>query len=158
YNRNGIFESTEWTGIATNTFDSLLTGSFTIPANALVGKTLMRVRSRIAGAINGPADACAGFNGSGQTKDFIITLAPANGSSCNTTMPGTTVGSTGCVSFTYQGQQTAYTTVRASDGNVWLQQNLGSEQVGASKTDTLAYGHLFQWGRWDDGHQLRTSA
>lgn len=158
YNRNGIFEASEWTGIATSTLDSLLTGSFTIPANAVAGKTLMRVRSRIAGSINGPADACASFNGSGQTKDFIITLASGNGSTCNNTMPGTAVGSTGCVSFTYQGQQTAYTTVRASDGNVWLQQNLGNKQVGASKTDTLAYGHLFQWGRWDDGHQLRTAA
>ncbi|RYD97477.1 MAG: T9SS type A sorting domain-containing protein [Sphingobacteriales bacterium] len=82
YNRNGIFEATEWTGMATSTLDALLTGSFTIPANAVAGKTLMRVRSRIAGAINGPADACAGFNGSGQTKDFIITLASGNGSAC----------------------------------------------------------------------------
>ncbi len=157
YNRNGIFESTEWTGIASSTLDSVLSGTFTIPTTATEGKTLMRVRSRIAGAINGPADACAAFNGSGQTKDFIITLAAGTSTACNNTMPATTAGSTGCVTFNYQGAPVTYTTVRANDGNVWLQQNLGSTQVGNAKTDTSAYGHLFQWGRWDDGHQLRTS-
>ena len=75
YNRNGVFEATEWTQIAANTYDSLLMGQFTVPAGARPGKTLMRVRSRLAGSNNGATDACSAFNGSGQTKDFIITLA-----------------------------------------------------------------------------------
>lgn len=79
------------------------------------------------------------------------------GSGCTNTMPGTTAGDLGCVTFNYQGQPVTYTTVRAADGNVWLQQNLGAGAVATSKIDTVAYGHLFQWGRWDDGHQLRSA-
>jgi len=72
--------------------------------------------------------------------------------------PGPAIGSTGCVTFIYDGQTVQYTTVRAADGNVWLQQNLGSSAVATSATDTNAYGDLFQWGRWNDGHEKRNSA
>ncbi|MDN3690834.1 hypothetical protein QWZ06_00375 [Chryseobacterium tructae] len=78
--------------------------------------------------------------------------------SCSNATPGSTTGDLGCVSFTYRGQSVIYTTVRAADGNVWLQQNLGSERVAGSSDDEKSYGDLFQWGRWDDGHQLRNSA
>ncbi|MDQ1098042.1 MULTISPECIES: T9SS type A sorting domain-containing protein [Chryseobacterium] len=77
---------------------------------------------------------------------------------CNNTDPGNTPGNTGCVSFTYRGQNVIYTTVRGADGKIWLQQNLGSTKVAGSVSDADAYGDLFQWGRWDDGHQLRNSA
>nr|WP_315027419.1 T9SS type A sorting domain-containing protein [uncultured Chryseobacterium sp.] len=77
---------------------------------------------------------------------------------CNNTDPGNNAGDVGCVSFTYQGQQVSYTTVRGADGKVWLQQNLGSSHVAVSIADQDSYGDLFQWGRWDDGHQLRNSA
>ncbi|WEK68651.1 MAG: T9SS type A sorting domain-containing protein [Candidatus Chryseobacterium colombiense] len=83
-----------------------------------------------------------------------ISLTPA----CNNTDPGSNPGDTGCVSFTYKGQPVSYTTVRGQDGKIWLQQNLGSTQVAASMTDTDSYGDLFQWGRWDDGHQGRNSS
>lgn len=71
--------------------------------------------------------------------------------------PGLTVGSTGSVTFTYNGQSVSHTSVRAADGKIWLQQNLGATQVAATATDAASYGDLFQWGRWADGHQLRTS-
>ncbi|PKF72921.1 T9SS type A sorting domain-containing protein [Chryseobacterium sp. PMSZPI] len=77
---------------------------------------------------------------------------------CNNMDPGNNSGDIGCVSFTYQGQLVTYTTVRAADGKVWLQQNLGSSRVATSTDDEKSYGDLFQWGRWDDGHQLRGSA
>jgi uncharacterized protein (TIGR02145 family) len=70
--------------------------------------------------------------------------------------PATAPGSTGCVTFTYRGQQVTYRTVRANDGKIWIQQNLGSAQVALSGTDVASYGHYFQWGRWDDGHQVPT--
>lgn len=88
------------------------------------------------------------------TKVKRISLTPA----CNNTDPGSNPGDLGCVRFNYRGQQVSYTTVRAADGKVWLQQNLGSAQVAASFDDADSYGGLFQWGRWDDGHQLRNSA
>ena len=48
--------------------------------------------------------------------------------------------------------------VRAADGNVWLQQNLGAAQVATAFNDAASFGDLYQWGRWDDGHAVPTSA
>lgn len=76
---------------------------------------------------------------------------------CNNADPGTNPGDTGCVTFNYKGASVTYTTVRGADGKVWLQQNLGSRQVATSMADAESYGDLFQWGRWDDGHQDRNS-
>jgi hypothetical protein len=81
------------------------------------------------------------------------TLATANAQND----PGLTVGSTGTVDFTYMGNPVTYITVRGADNLIWLQQNLGATQVATSSTDAAAYGHYFQWGRWDDGHQVPTS-
>lgn len=81
-----------------------------------------------------------------------------NGLTCNNTDPGSNLGDTGCVTFTYQGQPVTYTSVRGRDGNIWLQQNLGSSKVASEMGDEASFGDLFQWGRWDDGHQLRNSA
>jgi uncharacterized protein (TIGR02145 family) len=47
--------------------------------------------------------------------------------------------------------------VRAADGKVWLQQNLGSPQVAINRNDAASFGDYFQWGRWDDGHQAANS-
>jgi len=68
--------------------------------------------------------------------------------------PDNNTGDVGLVTFTYQGNPVTYTTVRLGDGSVWLQQNLGSTQVAISSTDRASWGHWFQWGRWDDGHQV----
>lgn len=69
--------------------------------------------------------------------------------------PGAAPGTTGQVSFTYLGKNVTLTSVRTNDGNIWLQQDLGSSRVATSWTDKAGYGDLFQWGRWDDGHQVR---
>jgi hypothetical protein len=81
--------------------------------------------------------------------------APASGPTVD---PGASVGSTGIVNFTYKGQPVAYKTVRAADGKIWLQQNLGSPQVAFGSLDKASIGDYFQWGRWDDGHQAANSA
>jgi hypothetical protein len=86
---------------------------------------------------------------------FYVTNAPATGPTAD---PGTVPGSVGVVNFSYKGQSVAYQTVRAKDGKIWLQQNLGSPQVAFHENDFASYGDYFQWGRWDDGHQTRTSS
>lgn len=94
----------------------------------------------------------------GNTKVKRITIpSSSSNNSCNNTDPGTNVGDLGCVTFNYKGQPVTYTTVRGADGKIWLQQNLGSSQVATSVSDADSYGDLFQWGRWDDGHQARNS-
>lgn len=50
------------------------------------------------------------------------------------------------------------TVVNSVTGKVWLDRNLGATQVATSSTDTASYGHLYQWGRAADGHQVRNSA
>lgn len=101
---------------------------------------------------------------------FTIPVRIAGGTTCNVPVtvvnpgvtestgdPGTVAGSTGTVNFTYQHQSVVYKTVRAADRKIWIQQNLGSPRVAFSSIDESAYGHVFQWGRWDDGHQVPTS-
>jgi hypothetical protein len=85
---------------------------------------------------------------------FYVKNAPVSGPTAD---PGTTPGSTGIVNFTYKGQAVAYKTVRAKDGKIWLQQNLGSPQVAFHHLDETSFGDYFQWGRWDDGHQTPNS-
>ncbi len=42
-------------------------------------------------------------------------------------------------------------------GRIWMDRNLGASQVATSPDDELAYGDLYQWGRFSDGHQCRSS-
>jgi hypothetical protein len=94
--------------------------------------------------------------GSSNTCNVPITVVNA-GITESTGDPGPVVGSTGTVSFTYRNQPVTYKSVRAADGKIWIQQNLGSPRVAFNSIDEGSYGHVFQWGRWDDGHQVLTS-
>jgi hypothetical protein len=71
--------------------------------------------------------------------------------------PGFAHGSVGCVNLNYRGQNVSYYTVRAKDGKIWLRQNFGSARLAINAHDESSFGDLFQWGRWDDGHQVKTS-
>lgn len=42
-------------------------------------------------------------------------------------------------------------------GHCWLDRNLGAIKVADSISDTLGFGHYYQWGRATDGHQYPTS-
>jgi uncharacterized protein (TIGR02145 family) len=63
----------------------------------------------------------------------------------------------GPVTFTYNGSTVTYGTA-FSAGRCWLDRNLGAGQVATASDDAAAYGDIFQWGRLDDGHQLRSSS
>ncbi|MCF6169399.1 MAG: hypothetical protein L3J66_00290 [Bacteroidales bacterium] len=43
-------------------------------------------------------------------------------------------------------------------GETWMDRNLGASQVATSSTDTAAYGDLYQWGRFTEGHESRSSS
>lgn len=81
----------------------------------------------------------------------------AQTTNCETKTAGKNTGDKGCVQFNYQNKTVSYITVRAADGNEWLQQNLGSSNVATSISEQTARGDYFQFGRWDDGHQLINS-
>lgn len=98
-----------------------------------------------------------GFSGKGVYvwSNGAWTLVQGSAGGCAD--PDATHGATGCVTFNYRGQQVSYTTVRAKDDKIWLQQNLGSSRVATFGGDAAAFGDYFQWGRWDDGHQSKFS-
>lgn len=68
--------------------------------------------------------------------------------------------------FSDPEHQFIYMPIVALDGNTWLNNNLGAyyndinhpqynpTQQATSYSDYLAYGSLFQWGRYSDGHEL----
>jgi len=60
------------------------------------------------------------------------------------------------VSFIYNGIPVTYGIVQY-DGKFWLDRNLGASRTANTYNDIESYGDLFQWGRQDDGHQVRTS-
>ena len=71
YNRNGSFETSEWTQVWTDASTGSV--SITIPSNAKVGATKMRIRSRGSLNPNGSSDACSIFY-SGVSQDYTITI------------------------------------------------------------------------------------
>lgn len=42
-------------------------------------------------------------------------------------------------------------------GRIWMDRNLGASRVATDSADAQAYGDLYQWGRFSDGHQCRNS-
>jgi uncharacterized protein (TIGR02145 family) len=47
--------------------------------------------------------------------------------------------------------------VNPGTGKVWMDRNLGATQVATASNDANSYGHLYQWGRYSDGHEMRSS-
>ena len=89
WNQNGTFETSEWTQITTNAANGTI--SFIVDPNAILGNTLMRIRTRSSGSPNAAPDACTEFF-SGETEDYVINIIP--GTPCTgTPAPGTAVSS-----------------------------------------------------------------
>lgn len=58
--------------------------------------------------------------------------------------------------FDFMGM--SYGVVQSLTGRLWLDRNLGASNQATSWNNMNAYGDLYQWGRFADGHQLRQSA
>ncbi len=87
YNQNGALEGSEWKqiclqspsiydtatvgGVLTSGIDSVFKTSFTVPLNAKIGLTLMRIRTRGSGNANDTNTTCLPF-GSGETEDYYV--------------------------------------------------------------------------------------
>ncbi len=67
----------------------------------------------------------------------------------------TTTTDPNSVTFTYNGASVTYGVITSAvTGRKWMDRNLGATRVATASNDRMAYGHLFQWGRPSDGHQL----
>ena len=89
-----------------------------------------------------------------QNGGFVIIpgISAANASGGGGTYPGGPVHCNG-------SPPTAIVDVtNPTTGAIWMDRNLGATQAATSSTDVDAYGDLYQWGRFSDGHQCRTSA
>ncbi|MBS4013618.1 MAG: hypothetical protein KGZ97_07640 [Bacteroidetes bacterium] len=71
---------------------------------------------------------------------------------------------TNSVGTRYGNQQTFTTTgtvivevTNPVTGKIWMDRNLGATRAATSSTDAQAYGDLYQWGRYSDGHEKRNS-
>ena len=129
WNGDGTFDATEWTQITTTAANGSI--SFTVPATAVLGNTVMRIRTRSSGSANGATDACTEFF-SGETEDYIINIVagkscsgmPVAGttvSSVTSICPGTpfnltvTGATSGTVGLTYQWQSSTDNGITAND-------------------------------------------
>lgn len=76
YNHNSLFEANEWVELVNN-MNSQNTTPITIPNSAMLGTTKMRIRSRAYGSSINANDACTNF-GSGETRDYLVTITNDN--------------------------------------------------------------------------------
>ncbi len=49
------------------------------------------------------------------------------------------------------------TVINTTTGKTWMDRNLGASRVALGTSDAMSYGSLYQWGRLNDGHQVRFS-
>jgi len=73
----------------------------------------------------------------------------------NVNEPTTIINSDGSITFMGKIYETV---VSPFTSEVWLDRNLGAEQVCSSSSDSACYGDYYQWGRLGDGHQISTSS
>ncbi len=126
YNRNGLFETTEFKSLGGGT--APIASTVSIPVNAQLGLTTMRVKSKGGSAITGTA-SCIGYS-DGETEDYPVNIAPfplcsgtPSGGTANSTVTAicpdihfvvkVTGASSGNSGFTFQWQQSA-------DGASWV--------------------------------------
>ncbi len=69
FDNNGIFDADEYADLTIN--GVLASGTITVPADAVLAQTGLRIRARAANFTD--ADACSTF-GSGETEDYLVTI------------------------------------------------------------------------------------
>ncbi len=102
----GVFESSEYTDLLTNNGNDTITYNITIPVNATLGTTRMRVRNIISYSL-GSSDACStptfmpksalisnvtGSIAEGESEDYLVTILPPD---CSVINPPPTIPITG---------------------------------------------------------------
>ena len=88
----------------------------------------------------------------------ISTVCGSNSDTLNVSFIGTSIYPSGYVHCDPANPTAVVDVTNPATGKTWMDRNLGASQVATSSIDVNAYGDLFQWGRFADGHQCRTSA
>jgi uncharacterized protein (TIGR02145 family) len=101
--------------------------------------------------------AISGTPATAGTATFPITIG---GETCNLEVTVDAAGSIGDFppGYVHCGTPTMVVDVtNPNTGETWMDRNLGASQVATNSNDVNSYGDLYQWGRFADGHQCRTS-
>ncbi|WP_460501479.1 GEVED domain-containing protein, partial [Hymenobacter agri] len=141
YNHNFLYEASEWTQVTTNSpTGTPVSVQFQVPSNAVQGQTGMRIRSRINGNANGATDACTSF-GSGETKDFVVTIGSPAACPAVSGVSVTAITGTGAsVGFTPATGAASYTvTVTPATGAPITQTGTSSPIAITGLTPSTAY-------------------
>jgi hypothetical protein len=112
YNKNGVFETTEWIDVTRSSVAGNNEKSFTTPAfvtSTDTGRTGMRIRTRTTG--NTGPDACTNFF-SGETQDYVVRLVELP--CLNPTSPGTLT----LADSAYTNTATTYAVITGQTGDV----------------------------------------
>ncbi|MRS02629.1 hypothetical protein EG832_05300, partial [bacterium] len=112
-------------------------------------------------------------NGGSPITGYTVISSPGGIQSTGTLIPITITGLTNLTAYTFVVVATNIngnsapsaasnsvipgTVTNPTTGKIWMDRNLGANQVATSSMDAAAYGDLYQWGRGADGHQIRTS-
>ena len=163
--------------LTTTSASNVTTASATLGGNITAnGGSTVTQRGVCYGTSTNPTTANTTTNDGSGTGSFISNLAGLTASTTYyvrayaTNSAGTAYGNE--VSFTTtaggggggspvycNGSPTTIVDVtNPTTGAIWMDRNLGATQAATSSTDVDAYGDLYQWGRFSDGHQCRTSA
>lgn len=119
YNRNGAFESSEFTALGSGN-NVAITGSINVPAGIDTGVTRMRVRVRFSTALTG-TDACTAYS-FGETEDYTVNLQPCKPIVITTQPVNATTSCGGTTSFTVAATGSLpsfYWEYRASASSPW---------------------------------------
>ncbi len=131
FNRNGQLEASEWAQVDfASTANTASTVSLNVPANAVQGQTVLRVRSRAVGNPNGAGDACLNF-GSGETKNFVVTIgAPAACPTASNAAVGSITATSAALTFTTSPSATGgYTVTTTPQGGTASTQTVTASPV-----------------------------
>ena len=126
-----------------------------ISSTGVVGLTATLSAGNLAAGAGSLVYTITGTPATSGTANFAITLG---GQSCSlmvtifASQPQFPAGVVFCA-----GATTVIDVTNPITGKIWMDRNMGANQVATSSTDVNSYGDLYQWGRRADGHQCRTS-
>ena len=126
-----------------------------ISSTGVVGLTATLSAGNLAAGAGSLVYTITGTPATSGTANFAITLG---GQSCSliatifASQPQFPAGFVFCA-----GATTVIDVTNPITGKIWMDRNMGANQVATSSTDVNSYGDLYQWGRRADGHQCRTS-
>ena len=93
WNQDGVLDASEWTQITGNSYTGTI--QFAVPANALLGKTMMRIRAKTtSNGGNSATDACTPFV-YGETEDYLINITNSAACSAPVTVKANSITASG---------------------------------------------------------------